>query len=663
MMGTIADTLAQARQLHEAGKLAQADSLYAEILQIEPSHAEVLFLRGLVAEQQNRLDEALASYRRALAQRPQNATLLYHLGVTCQGLGLPEEAGEHLRECLRLRPEAAAAWFSLGNVSLQAGRSEEAISQYQEAIRLQPTLAPAFLNLANALQREGRLEEAADCLGGYLARQPNYAEAHYNLGNVLAAMERPEQAAEHFREALRLRPEFYQAHNNLGGLLLEQDRVEEAIEHFREALRLEPGNADARINLGNARRERLETALAVDAYEEALRIDPRNARAHNNLGEACLEMGDASRAQVHFREALRIEPAYVSPLLQLAANGFYSAAEPGIEELKARLNNSRLPEEAASQLHFILGYLLDRGDATDEAFEHFRRGNALRRSIFQRTGTAYDAESHTRWIDRLIAFFSADFFKRTADFGLASEVPIFIVGMPRSGSTLVEQILAAHPRIAGAGELKAVNRIVAALPAKLGSRQSYPECVAELDAAAAGEMAEGYLAELRRHGPSALRVTDKMLDNYLYLGLVAVLFPRARVIHCRRDPLDVCLSCFFQYFKGLSFTWDLDDLGRHDRDYERLMAHWQAVLPLPVFEVAYEELVAGLEPMSRRLIAFCGLEWEENCLRFQENERVVRTMSRVQVRQPIYRSSVGRWRRYAGHLAPLMRALANEGAG
>ncbi len=446
----------------------------------------------------------------------------------------------------------------------------------------------------------------------------------------------------------------------MGALLLEQGKVDEAIEHFQEALRLQPEYADAHVNLGNARRERLETAEAVESYEEALRIEPRNARAHNNLGEACLELGDASRAQVHLREALGIDPGYVSPLLQLAANGFYSPAEPGIEKLRARLNDARLPDEAASQLHFILGYVLDRDGATDAAFEHFCRGNALRRSLFQRKGTAYDAEAHARWIDRLIAFFSSDFFKRTEGFGLASEVPIFIVGMPRSGSTLVEQILSGHSQVAAAGELKTVNRIVAGLPAKLGSAHGYPECLAALDAAQASELAEGYLAELKRHGPSAVRVTDKMLDNYLYLGLLAVLFPRARVIHCRREPLDVCLSCFFQYFKGLSFSWDLDDLGRHNRDYERLMAHWRAVLPLPVFDVAYEELVADLEAVSRQLVAFCGLEWEADCLRFEENERVVRTMSRVQVRQPIYQSSVGRWRRYAAHLAPLMQALGHE---
>ncbi len=221
----------------------------------------------------------------------------------------------------------------------------------------------------------------------------------------------------------------------------------------------------------------------------------------------------------------------------------------------------------------------------------------------------------------------------------------------------MEQILSQHSKVHGAGELKDVWRLVADLPAKLGADQGFPECLAVLNAATSREMAEAHLRRLTLLGGSAVRVVDKMLDNFLYLGLIAVLFPKARVIHCRRDPRDACLSCFFQYFRGLSFTWDLEDLAHYHRDYERLMAHWRAVLPLPLLDVAYEEVVADLEGTSRRLVAFCGLEWEDGCLRFHENPRSVRTMSTVQVRQPIYSSSIGKWQRYAAHLRPLLKAI------
>jgi Sulfotransferase family len=305
----------------------------------------------------------------------------------------------------------------------------------------------------------------------------------------------------------------------------------------------------------------------------------------------------------------------------------------------------------------VLGHLLDRAGSTDEAFEQFKQGNALRRSLLQQSGAAFDAAAHSRRIDRTIFFFSPDFLQRNQEFGLPTDVPVFIVGMPRSGSTLVEQILSQHSQVHGAGELKDVHRLVANLPARLGSTAEYPECLAELDATTARELAEAHLQRLTRRSGAAARVTDKMLDNFLHLGLLATLFPRARVIHCRRDPRDVCLSCYFNYFNGLPFTWDLDDLGRYYRDYERLMAHWGAVLALPILDVAYEDLVADLESQCRRLVDFCGLAWEEQCLRYNENRRVVQTMSKLQVRQPIYTSSVGRWRHYAAQLEPLLQAL------
>jgi tetratricopeptide (TPR) repeat protein len=659
-MSAIAQTLARARRFHQAGELIKAESLYGQILQADPDHGEALFLLGVACQQQNRLGEALAHLRRAMPLRPNDPNLIYHLGLTCQAAGSHEEAAAHFRQCLRLRPDLAAAHFSLGNTHLHLNQLDEAILNYRQAIRLQPAGGPAYLNLANALERQGRLPEAAECLRDCLFRQPQYADAQYNLGNVLVALGRLEEAVVHYQQALRLQPSFALAHNNLGSTFLRLEKVDEAAEHFQQAVQLQPNYAEAHFGLGLALRERQQVAAAVEAHQQVLRIQPDNAVTHNNLGEAYLELGDMQQAQVHFREAHRINPALVQPLLHLAANDLYSSAEPGIEQIKARLMDPNLSRDCASMLHFILGNLLDRAGATDDAFDHFSRGNALRRLLLQESGAAYDARAHAQRIDRLSAFFSAEFFERTRGFGLLTEVPVFIVGMPRSGSTLVEQILSQHSQVHGAGELKDVSRLVAELPAKLAAMDPFPECLARLKAATAQELGEAHLRQLTRRGGSAARITDKMLDNFLYLGLLAVLFPRARVIHCTRDPRDVCLSCFFQFFKGLSFTWDLDDLGRHYRGYERLMAHWRAVLPLQMLDVAYEDLVTDLESVSRRLIAFCGLPWEDRCLRYQENQRLVQTMSRVQVRQPIYTSSVGRWERYASHLAPLVHALEGD---
>jgi tetratricopeptide (TPR) repeat protein len=473
---------------------------------------------------------------------------------------------------------------------------------------------------------------------------PEFTEAHYNLANLLSSLGRPAEAVPHYREALRQRPDFAECHNNLGSTLLTLGDADAAVGHLEQAVRLRPDFALAHYNLGNALRERNQVAEGVASYRRALRLKPDLALAHAALGEASLEQGDRQSAESHFRGALRLDPLSPHVLLNLAEHNLYTAADPGIDQLRSWLADPRLSPDFASQLHFTLGHLLDRAGATDEAFDHFRRGNALRRSLFQQSGTAFDPAEHTRHIDRLTAAYSSEYFRRVQGFGLDSELPVFIVGMPRSGTTLVEQILAQHPEVYGAGELKDVGRIASRLPEIL-------------DAATTRDLAAAHLRRLTQLGGPAARVTDKMPENFLHLGLIATLFPKACVLHCRRDPRDVCVSCFLQFFKGLNYTWDLDDLGRYYRDYERLMAHWAAVLPLPTLEVAYEDLVANQEAMSRRLVDFCGLAWDERCLKFYENRRPVQSMSKGQVRQPMYRSSVGRWRRYEAHLGPLLSAL------
>ncbi|HZU38634.1 MAG TPA: sulfotransferase, partial [Gemmataceae bacterium] len=396
---------------------------------------------------------------------------------------------------------------------------------------------------------------------------------------------------------------------------------------------------------------------AVRAYQRALELQPDYGPAHNGLGEALLEQGDKQGAERHFRRALHNNPFLCRTLLNLATHGMYTTAEPDIDTLKRWLTDPRLPVDFAIQLHFTLGKLLDRLELWDEAFAHFSQGNALRRALFQKSGRAFDAAAHAQLIDEMIALFTPAYFQRVQGFGISSALPVFIVGMPRSGTTLVEQILSCHPKVFGAGELPNLGRLATRLPAQLGG--SYPECLSRLDPARAREMAETYLERITSLGGSAERVTDKMMELSLHLGFVATLFPNARVIYCGRDPRDVCLSCFFQYFRGLNFTWDLEDLGRYYRDRERLLAHWRVVLPLPILEVGYEDLVAHQEAVSRRLVAFCGLEWDERCLSFHQNPRPVKTSSVLQVRQPIYTSSVGRWRQYAAHLKPLLDALGN----
>jgi hypothetical protein len=303
-----------------------------------------------------------------------------------------------------------------------------------------------------------------------------------------------------------------------------------------------------------------------------------------------------------------------------------------------------------------------RAGHTDEAFAAYRQAYELRRGLLQDRGQAFDAARHRAYVDRLIAAFDPAYFRRAAGWGSDSELPVFVVGMPRSGSTLVEQILASHPQVFGAGELGELPRLTARLAKAAGSADPQRTPLPLPDEATARQLAAALLGQLTRLGGGATRVVAKTLENFLLLGVIATLFPRARVIHCRRDPLDVALSCYFQNFQSLDFTWSLDDIAAYYREYERLMAHWHRVLPLPIHEVCYEDLVRRQEEVSRALLAHCGLDWDERCLAFFENRRAVRTASTLQVRKPISTQSIGRWQRYRAHLGPLLSALGEQGA-
>lgn len=547
--------------------------------------------------------------------------------------------------------------FQYARQKHQAGDLAGAARAYQLILQQQPGHVESLVYLAMILFQAGKTEEAAKCCQSALALRPDDPEIHFNLALCLHSLGRLDEAAVHYRQTVTIRPNFPPAWNNLGNVLCAMERYDEAIECLHEAVRQQPTHGEPCYNLGNAYREDGQPAEAVKWCREALRLKPVYSKAQFVAGIALLELGKTKEAELHLREAMRQGSKYSISLLNLAANGLYTENDPSVDELRARLASDKLELLDRSHLHSAIANILDQAGRYDEAFAHFTEANCLRLQHLRGTGKVYDAVAHGQLTDRIIALFTAGYFDRIRGFGVDSDQPIFIVGMPRSGSTLVEQILACHPDIDGAGELPDLPNMVARLPERWGGTEKYPECILRLDAAASRELAEAYLRRLRRLTRPARRITDKLLGNFHHLGLIATLFPKARVIHCSRHPLDVCVSCYIQFFKGLEFTWNFADLAQHYRDYERLMAHWRRLLPLPILDVVYEDVVADPEGQSRRLVEFCGVDWDERCLRFHESERAVRTVSKLQVRRPVYASSIGRWRRYAAHLAPLCAAL------
>ena len=472
-----------------------------------------------------------------------------------------------------------------------------------------------------------------------------------------------QQAESLYRQVLRADPRQADALNLLGVIANQTGKPEIGIDLIRQAIAIQPSEAEFHHNLAAAHKAVGEVAAAIAEHRLALRLKPDHVGAHVYLSDALMEQGDLAEALEHSREALRLQPdsalAYCT-LGELAGFGQGAFTDADIERMQALVLSGRQSPHDASLLYFTLGAHWEKKQAHDEAFRCYAQANALKREVYHQKNKAFDPRQHRQLIDNLIAVFTPEFFERTRRFGSDSEIPLFVVGMVRSGTSLVEQILASHPLAFGVGELKDIDQIAGALPARLNVAASYPACLAHLDPASAKTMAYRYLQRLAHLTGEAIRVIDKMPHNYLHLGLIAVLFPRTRIIHCRRDPMDVCASAYFQNFKWLPYASSMEEIGFYHRQYERLMAHWRQVLPVPMQDVVYEEMVADQEAVSRKLVAFCGLDWDERCLQFHKSARVVQTASKLQVRQPIYTRSVARWQRFEAHLQPLKDALGGK---
>jgi tetratricopeptide (TPR) repeat protein len=535
-----------------------------------------------------------------------------------------------------------------------------------QVLQAEPRHAPALHVLGVLCHQLGRHEEAITHLGRALRIDSENPDLWSNLGLAYMASGRLAEAIAHFREALCRKPDHADAHNNLGVALAERGCFAEAIGHYRQVLQVRPGCAATHNNLGNALLEVGQFQVAETHYGEAVRLKPDYAVAYSNRGGVLIQLGQLAEAIACCHESLRLDPdrvlAYVH-LGDLAAGGLYQFTDEQVRRMESLTTSHdlgrvpdggcRLSNDDASRLHFILASLCDRNSEYDRAFSHYRRANDLKAQVFRQKNLAFDRERHRQYIDDIIAVFDREFFERVRSFGIDTEVPVFVVGMPRTGSTLVAQILSSHPQVVAAGEPRDLGEI-------LTGRAPYPAHMTRLDSLAARALAEEYLSRLSRLGPEAARIIDKMPHNYLHLGSICALFPRARIIHCRRDVMDVCLSCYFQNFVWVNYATSLEDLGFYYRQYERLMRHWREVLPSSVHNVEYEELVRDQERVSRGLLAFCGLDWSDRCLAFHENRRAVQTASKLQVREPVYARSIARWKRYERHLVPLQQALAAE---
>jgi len=562
----------------------------------------------------------------------------------------------HYERALALKPDYVNAHANLGAALAAQGRIDAAVAHFERALALKPDFADAHNNLGTVLAVQGRIIDAVPHFERALALKPDFADAHNNLGNALKEQGRIIDAVAHYERAIALKPDFADAHSNLGDALKTQGRIDAAVAHCERALVLNPNHVNAHNNLGNAlvAQGRIDDGLAH--YERAITLYPDHADAHLNLGIELAVQGRIDDALAHLGRAIAIRPAYAEAHYNRAEIKTFRHGDADLAALEELAKRNDLSAKDALHIHFALAKALDDSGDYARAFDHLRKGNDLKRRQIK-----YDELAVGKFFNRIATVFDSSLFERFQGVGDPSPVPIFVLGMPRSGSTLIEQILASHPQVYGAGELSDLQIAVNTVLACSGQRVPFPECVPALDDATLRRIGQTYLARLPALAEGKTRIVDKLPSNFLSIGLIRLILPNARIIHTMRHPIDTCVSCYSKLFTfGHGFCYDLAELGRYYRRYTELMTHWRSVLPPgAILDVSYEDVVDDLQGQARRLIEYCGLPWDERCISFHKTSRPVKTASAAQVRKPLFRSSLQRWRKYEAGIGPLLHELGD----
>jgi tetratricopeptide (TPR) repeat protein len=645
-------------EAHRAlGNLARAAECCRAALRLQPHYAEAANNLGLVLLAQGHIDEAAAHFRQALRLEPNYAMAHNNLGNALRLQGDLDGTLAHFRRAVEIEPNLAEARSNLGQLLLERHQPHEALDHLRTAVRLRPGLAEARNNLGNALREAGRLAEARQSYAEALRINPTLAMTYNNMGQALQEENALDDALAWYQRALQIDPASARIHTNRASLLAEQEKDDDALATYRRALELDPTYAEAHCGLGGVRHEQGHFEEAQAHYRKALRHKADLPAAHCALGTVREELGDFADAERCWRMALHYDARLAGAYAALATLLRGKLPDDDLVAMRKLLADPDLHDGRRCALHFGLAQVLDAQSVYDEAAESLRQANALALDMAQKRGQGYDSAEHARFVSGMRAACTPAFFERVRGLGLDSERPIFIVGLPRSGTTLTEQILASHSQVFGAGEQRLARDDFEALA---GGDDRGLEALARLDLSTARGIGERHLARLRELNDDRPRVADKMPDNYLYLGLLAALFPKAKFIHCRRDLRDVAVSCWMTHFSQIRWANDPSHIAGRFAEYRRIMEHWRQVLPVAVLEVDYEETVADLEGVARRLVDWCGLEWEPGCLAFHEGKRPVRTASVAQVRQPIYTRSVARWQNYEPALGTLFARLQQE---
>lgn len=639
--------------LINAGELGAAESRCRAALRTHPHDVNMEALLGALLVKMDRRAEAEALLRSVNESAPDFAKPAEDLGFLLVQCGRPAEALPFLERATRLDPSLERAWFTLGKALAMLGRGAEADAAFERCFERSPERR--MMAHAAEHQKEGRTEEAEKLYRRVLRDNPRNVDALRLLAQIALQADHADDAEQMLKEAIRLAPDFQLAILDFGQLCKEQDRYEEAIACFDRAIALEPTQAQAHFLRAGTLARASFTPEAAAGYRRCLELRPRHAGARLGLGHVLKAIGDYDGAVAAYQECIRITPDSGEIYWSLANLKTYRFDDASISEMERHAESEAAG--APSRVNFLFALAKAFEDRQDyaRAFEYYRRGNEL-----QRAQVSYDPVQTEVLNDRIVETFSPELFEALRGAGDPDPSPIFILGLPRSGSTLLEQVLASHSAVEGTAELPYVGRLATSIGRGGRGRGAYPEAMLSMRPERLSALGAEYLARSRMHRRSAApRFVDKMPNNFPNVGLIALMLPNARIIDARRHPLDACLSGWRQLFaKGQNFTYDFTEMGEYYVQYQRMMDHWARVLPGRVLTVQYEDVVADFEAQVRRLLDFCGLPFEEACLRFYESDRPVRTPSAEQVRQPIYDRSVGHWKHYEERLGELVAVIA-----
>lgn len=648
--------------LAAAGYAKEGIEMLRRAAELAPDAASIHANLGEILRQQGEVDEAAKALERAVELDPRNAQALNNLGITFFERGKPKVAVDYYRRAIEARPEMAEAHNNLGNALRVIGRFEAAIQAYQDALLHRERYPEAYNNLGTLLQLRGQLDEAEHALRKAMNQNSNYLEAYDNLANVYIAQKKDTEALRVLGDALKVDPTHVptlvitartQTRRGAHGL------AEQAARH---ALKQDPEHAEALTVLGQILHETDRYDEALEVLEKALNANPENPEALNFYGVALKSVGRLDESREFILKALKRNPGMFGAYANL--NDLIDFSKDEGEELFQRIDSifkaAKNPEaDHFLALHFAYAKALDDRGEHERALQHYVTGGKMKRAQLN-----YDEADTHGFFDKIRAAFPKEAFENRKFEGLSDDRPVFIVGMPRSGSTLVEQILSSHPDVYGAGEVKYLSMALGRVRDRFPSLPKYPDMMAKITPAQMELVANHYLKMLTATSGDAKRVTDKLLTNYFFAGLIHLLFPNAKIINTRRDPVDTCLSGFTKLFKDdMPHSYDLGELGRYYGKYAEIMDHWNEVLPEGVLiTVQYEDVVADTEKEAKRLIEFLGLPWDDKCVDFHKSDRPVKTASVAQVRKPIYNTSVKRWKKYGDGLQPLVDAIEGKPA-